>query len=149
MINLVVPAIELEKVKFPLLVKFYQRVYKKGRNLKGSRAFVLQRAGITCAAKLRDIDSHLLLCSVACDPAFRGLGDASRLVKYLLTRQTAPVYCFVTPTLHTFYQRLGFILSDAKQINIPLAIIKKHAAYQKNRPLLLMSYGVNSGKNCA
>ncbi|KPU82807.1 hypothetical protein JI57_03365 [Psychromonas sp. PRT-SC03] len=146
--NLVTQVIELEKVKFPLLIKFYQRVYRKGRSLKGARAFVMQRDGISCAAKLRVIDSHLLLCSVVCATKFRGVGDASSVITYLLKQQTQTVYCFLSPSLQMFYSRLGFILADADS-NIPKPIKHKYSAYQKNQVLLLMYYSIKRGNSSA
>lgn len=64
--------IELEKIQYPWVNKFYNAFYKKGVASKNEAVFILKDKSIICAAKLTTFDDQLLLTGVACDPQQRG-----------------------------------------------------------------------------
>jgi N-acetylglutamate synthase-like GNAT family acetyltransferase len=136
--------IELEKIKYPWVNKFYKQVYRKGMASKNEAVFILKDKRIICAAKLTTLDGHLLLTGVACDPSLRGQGYASRLIATLLLLQEQPVYCFPYPRLGHFYQQLGFQPVDSSD-NIPASISSRFLLYRKKQDLLLMVYSAKSG----
>ena len=128
--------IKLEPIQLPLINQFYKRVYKKGIARKNEAIFILKQKEIICSAKLKTIDTHTLLCGVACDPQFRKQGYATQLIDAILARQVQPVYCFPYSYLCSFYAQLGFIPMDLQMV--PDIIRQKYLTYSKNRSLLLM-----------
>jgi len=131
--------IELERVKIPLVNQFYKRVYKKGIAGKNEAVFILKNElQIICSAKLKSIETDVVLTGVACDPAFQSQGYASLLIKKLLTKRDQPVYCFPYSHLKGFYIRLGFVLISLEEA--PEAIQHRFERYQQHRNLLLMVY---------
>ena len=127
--------IELQPIQFPLANSFYKRIYKKGMAHKNERVFVIKENDIICAGKLKQLDGHLLLTGIACDPNYRHQGYGSQLIKHIQALQHS-LYCFPYPHLHDFYSKLGFI--QANPDTVPTIIHQKFTAYTKNRTLLLM-----------
>ena len=138
--------IELEKIKYPLVNQFYKQVYKKGIASKNESVFILWQKEIICSAKLKKLESHLLLTGVACLPEFRSQGYASLLIKKLLHLQQQAVYCFPYAHLELFYKKLGFVTLDTN--DCPEIIRARFNKYRQNRELLLMVYS-KSDKNAA
>jgi len=130
--------IELQPIQFPLVNHFYKRIYKKGIAHKNERVFVVKENDIICAGKLKQLDGHLLLTGIACDPAYRKQGHASQLIKSIQSLQQQPLYCFPYLHLHNFYSKLGF--AQASPDTLPKVIHQRFTAYSKNRALLLMVY---------
>ena len=131
--------IALEKVKYPLVNQFYKRVYKKGIAGKNEAVFILKNERqIICSAKLKSIETSLLLTGVACDPDYQHQGYASQLVKQLLSKQQESIFCFPYPHLEAFYQQLGFNHLPVDQA--PEAIQTRILRYRQHRDLLLMVY---------
>jgi N-acetylglutamate synthase-like GNAT family acetyltransferase len=131
--------IELEKVKFPLVNRFYKRAYKKGIASKNETVFILKNnQGIICSAKLKSIEESLLLTGVACDPKYQHQGHTSMLIKTLLKNQDQSVYCFPYAHLEAFYLRLGFTFLTPDQA--PKMVQQRFFRYQQHQNLLLMIY---------
>jgi N-acetylglutamate synthase-like GNAT family acetyltransferase len=131
--------IELEKAKYPLVNRFYKRVYKKGIASKNETVFILKNnQGIICSAKLKSIEESLLLTGVACDPKYQHQGYASMLIKALLENKDKSVYCCPYAHLGAFYLRLGFTFLIPEQA--PAIVQQRFVRYQQHRDLLLMVY---------
>jgi len=131
--------IALEKVKYPLVNQFYKRVYKKGIAGKNEAVFVFKhQQHIICSAKLKSIETSLLLTGVACDEDYQHQGYASQLIKQLIATQQQAIFCFPYAHLEAFYQRLGFIHLAVEMA--PENIQQRFLRYQQHRKLLLMVY---------
>ena len=129
---------QLQKHEIPLVAPFYKQVYKKGAANKSDHVFILKAQQILCAARLKEVQGHLLLTGVACAEKYRGQGLASLLITNLLTLQQQDIYCFPYPHLQTFYQQLGFELSPAELLPAPLAL--QYQRYHRHQTLLSMVY---------
>jgi predicted GNAT family N-acyltransferase len=89
-----------------------------------------------CAARLKEVQSRLLLTGVACAEEFRGKGLASLLINNIISTQQQDIYCFPYPHLQTFYEKLGFIACLPEQL--PEALLNQYQAYTRHNPLLCM-----------
>lgn len=128
--------LKLDKVKYPLVNQFYKRVYKKGMASKGDSVFVLQDTDIICSAKLKQLDTYLILTGVACDPQYRGKGYATHLLTKLLSLHTETIYCFPYRYLSGFYEQLGFI--EVSSNEVPLIISERFNKYNPKNTLRLL-----------
>lgn len=128
--------VKLDKIKYPLVNKFYKRVYKKGMARKDDNVFVLQNTDIICIAKLKQLDNHLILTGVACDPQYRGRGYATRLLKKVLALESQTIYCFPYRYLGEFYLQFGFM--EVSSNEVPPIIGERFNKYNQKNTLRLL-----------
>ena len=79
-------------------------------SLRWSRFVVAEVAGkVIGAAQVQPHwDGSRELASVVVDPAWRGQGIGSRLVRTVMTRERGPLYLICRAEREAFYARLGF-----------------------------------------
>ncbi|AQQ00236.1 GNAT family N-acetyltransferase [Pseudoalteromonas aliena] len=99
----------LDRIKTPLVNKFYDQYSVKGRANKQDQLWVVYyKAEIVAACRLQNKDDFLFLSTVFVAPEYRSKGLAKLLISTLLKRQNKTIYTFAYKNLADLYHSIGF-----------------------------------------
>lgn len=132
----------LPALQMPLLNKFYKQ-HRSPMRGSDQQVWVARRQHIIAALKLSPVADGLWLTGLFIDPAARGQGVASALLRSALASAPGPVWLFCEPTLAAFYARLNFQPCE----QLPPALGERLQRYQRSRTLIAMVHAGNRAQH--
>jgi GNAT superfamily N-acetyltransferase len=122
----------LPDLQRPLLAKFY-RAHRSPMRAKGlARMWVAKEQEIVGALCLTPMAGGHWLTGLFVAPERRGHRVAARLIEAAMANAEGLVWLFCEPALSGFYQRLGFVETDA----LPHELAERLGRYRQSKELV-------------
>lgn len=124
----------LPALQRPLLAKFY-KVHRSGMRARGeAQMWIAKDKEIVAALCMTPVINGHWLSGLFVAPDQRGQGIASALIEAALGACEGSVWLFCDPDLLVFYQRSGFIETDA----LPEELAARLTRYSQTKVLLAL-----------
>ena len=131
----------INRLRFPLVKRFYQAYYPAGKANKADPIWVLEDdKQIRVCLRLKQFQQCQLLTGMVTHPDFRNLGLGQVLLNALQHDKsqpllTKPCYCFAFDHLESFYQKANF--SRIAEQCLPEELKQRFRAYSQSGKCLV------------
>ncbi len=126
----------LEKIKYPLVAKFYKAYYPAGKIKAEDEVYYCSLSSeIAALAKLRPLTDGAFLTAMVTHPDHRNQGLARSLLEYILEKQCSGIYCFASSLLRPIYLSFGFVELNKETLEGEVQAL--YFQYSKHKSLLI------------